>query len=99
VVGPNLTDKFWIHGGDIKNVFTTIKYGVQGKGMKSWQQELSPVMMAQVASFVKSLQGTTPAAPKAPEGTEYVEGAAAAASAAPADSVMAPADTIIVVTK
>lgn len=77
IVGPNLTDKFWLHGGDVKDVFTTIKYGVAGKGMKSWQQELSPKMIAQVSSFVLSLQGTTPANPKAPEGTEYVPGGAA----------------------
>jgi cytochrome c oxidase cbb3-type subunit 3 len=36
--------------------------------MKSWQQELSPVMMAQVASYITTLQGTSPASPKAPEG-------------------------------
>ena len=27
-IGPNLTDDYWLHGGGIKNVFTTIKYGV-----------------------------------------------------------------------
>jgi cytochrome c oxidase cbb3-type subunit 3 len=68
IVGPNLTDNYWIHGNDIKNIFTTIKYGVQGKGMKSWQQELSPVMMAQVASYITTLEGTTPVSPKTPEG-------------------------------
>lgn len=80
IVGPNLTDKFWIHGGDVKDVFTTVKYGVQGKGMKSWQQELSPKMIAQVSAFVLSLQGTTPASPKAPEGTEYIPNAASPAA-------------------
>jgi cytochrome c oxidase cbb3-type subunit 3 len=70
LVGPNLTDNYWLHGNDIKNIFSTIKYGVQGKGMKSWQQELSPVMMAQVASFITTLEGTTPASPKAPEGKQ-----------------------------
>jgi cytochrome c oxidase cbb3-type subunit III len=68
IVGPNLTDKYWIHGGGIKNVFTTIKYGVANKGMISWQTQLNPNQIQQVASFVLSLQGTTPAAPKAPEG-------------------------------
>ena len=73
IVGPNLTDNYWLHGSDIKNMFSTIKYGVQGKGMKSWQQELSPVMMAQVASFITTLKGTTPASPKAPEGKPETE--------------------------
>ena len=68
LVGPNLTDNYWLHGSDIKNIFNTVKYGIQGKGMKSWQQELSPVMMAQVSTFITTLKGTTPASPKAPEG-------------------------------
>ncbi|MBK7754643.1 MAG: c-type cytochrome, partial [Flavobacteriales bacterium] len=36
-VGPNLTDAHWIHGGGVKNVFATIKYGVPEKGMISWK--------------------------------------------------------------
>lgn len=83
-IGPNLTDDYWLYGADIKDVFRTIKYGVNGKGMKSWQQELSPVLMAQVASFVKSLGGTTPMKPKAPDG-EWV---------AAAHSTNAPSDTL-----
>ena len=39
--------------------------------MKSWQQELSPAMMAQVTSYILTLQGTTPANPKAAEGNLY----------------------------
>lgn len=75
-VGPNLTDKFWIHGGAINDVFKTIKYGVVEKGMRSWKDDFSPMQMAQLASFVKSLQGTNPPNPKEPQGQEYVEGAA-----------------------
>lgn len=82
IVGPNLTDSYWLHGGDIKDVFKTIKYGVQGKGMKSWQQELSAAEIAQVANYVMSLQGTHPSNPKAPEGDLY-----AAAGSAPQDTV------------
>ncbi|MBE2219841.1 MAG: c-type cytochrome [Ignavibacteria bacterium] len=72
-VGPNLTDKNWIHGGGIKNVFTTIKNGVPAKGMISWQTSLTPKQMQQVGSFVLSLQGTTPANGKAPEGPVWTE--------------------------
>lgn len=66
--GPNLTDEYWLHGGDIKSVFTTIKYGVPAKGMISWQDQLSPQEMQAVASFVLSLQGTNPANAKEPQG-------------------------------
>lgn len=72
LVGPNLTDKFWLHGGGIHNVFKTIKYGVPEKGMIAWKTSLSPTQIQQVASFILvKLQGTTPAKPKAAEGEEY----------------------------
>lgn len=75
-VGPNLTDKYWIHGGGIKNVFTTIKYGVPAKGMISWQTQLNPKQMNQVASYVLTFEGKTPANPKAPEGNIWVDSTA-----------------------
>ena len=73
IVGPNLTDEYWIHGGGIKNVFKVIKYGVVEKGMISWQTQLNPLQMQEVSSYVLSLQGTTPAAPKQPEGEIWNE--------------------------
>jgi cytochrome c oxidase cbb3-type subunit 3 len=70
-VGPNLTDEFWLHGGDVKSVFKTIKYGVPQKGMISWEQKLQPDQIQQVASYVLSLQGSHPANGKAPEGEKF----------------------------
>lgn len=71
-VGPNLTDEYWLHGGDIAAVFKTVKYGVPDKGMLAWQQQLKPVQMQQVSSYILSLQGTNPANGKAPQGEKYV---------------------------
>ncbi len=82
-VGPNFTDENWIHGGGIKNVFKTIKYGVPEKGMISWQSQIKPSDMQKVASYIVSLKGTNPPNPKAPQGEIWKEEAAAAA---PADS-------------
>lgn len=73
IVGPNLTDDFWIEGGGIKNIFKTIKYGVPAKGMISWQTQLDPKKMQAVASYIISLHGTKPANPKAPEGQKWEE--------------------------
>ena len=72
-VGPNLTDDYWLHGGSIKDVFKTIKYGWPDKGMKSWKDDFSPIQIAQLASYVKSLHGTNPPNGKAPQGTLYKE--------------------------
>ena len=74
-VGPNLTDEYWLHGGSIKDVFKSIKYGWQDKGMKSWKDDYSPKQIQELASFVKSLKGTHPAVPKAPQGDLYIEAA------------------------
>ncbi len=73
IVGPNLTDDYWINGGGIKNVFKTIKYGVVEKGMIAWQTQLNPNQMQEVATYILSLHGTTPAAPKQPEGEIWKE--------------------------
>lgn len=80
LVGPNLTDDYWIHGGDIKSIFKTIKYGVAEKGMKSWKDDYSPSQMAQLASYIKSLKGTKPAVAKEPQGVIFQEQAASADS-------------------
>jgi cytochrome c oxidase cbb3-type subunit 3 len=72
-VGPNLTDDYWLHGGGIKDIFKTIKYGVPEKGMKSWKDDYSPKQIAQIASYIHSIKGTKPAAPKPAEGDLYKE--------------------------
>jgi cytochrome c oxidase cbb3-type subunit 3 len=69
-VGPNLTDKFWIHGGDVKALFKTLTYGVPEKGMIAWNKTLNPLQIQKVASFILTLQGTKPAGAKEPQGTE-----------------------------
>ncbi|PWJ41007.1 cytochrome c oxidase cbb3-type subunit 3 [Sediminitomix flava] len=66
-IGPNLTDEYWLYGNDVKNIFKTIKYGTS-KGMTAWDKKISPPDMKDVASYVMSLQGTTPEAGKAPQG-------------------------------
>lgn len=86
-IGPNMTDEYWILGGGIKNVFRTISEGGRdGKGMVAWKLQLKPLEMAQVASYVLSLQGTTPAAPKAPEGEIWVDPDAPTTEATEVDS-------------
>jgi len=72
-IGPNLTDEYWILGGDISAVFNTISEGGRpGKGMIPWKQDLKPIERAQVGSYILSLQGTNPPDPKAPDGDLWV---------------------------
>ncbi len=70
-IGPNLTDEYWLNGGGIKNVFTTIKYGVPEKGMISWKSQIRAADMQRVASYILSLQGTDPPNAKEPQGDKW----------------------------
>ena len=89
---PNLTDDYWIHGGKINDLFKTVKYGVQGKAMASWQEVLDPKQIFEVTNYIKSLHGSNPANAKAPEGALYVEGG----EAAPADTSAVTPDSLTV---
>lgn len=73
LVGPNMTDDYWIHGGDIKSVFKTIKYGVPQKGMIAWKTQMNAASMHQVASYIMTLKGTNPPNQKEKQGTLYTE--------------------------
>jgi cytochrome c oxidase cbb3-type subunit 3 len=76
VIGPNLTDEYWIHGGTLPEVYKTIDEGVLAKGMPNWGKMLKPDQVKAVAVYVASLQGTNPPNPKAAQG-EKVPGVAA----------------------
>ena len=73
VVGPNLTDDFWLHGSNIKAVFKTIKYGVAAKGMPTWEKQLSPKQLSDVSNYIKSLRGTNPPNGKEPQGEKETD--------------------------
>jgi cytochrome c oxidase cbb3-type subunit 3 len=75
LVGPNLTDEFWLHGGSIGDVFKSIKYGIPDKGMISWEKQLSPQQISDVSNYIESLQGTNPPNAKEAQGEKYVKDA------------------------
>jgi cytochrome c oxidase cbb3-type subunit 3 len=72
LVGPNLTDNYWIHGCSIGEIYNLIVVGVPEKGMISWKDQLTPVQIQQVSSYIVSLIGTNPPNPKEPQGAECV---------------------------
>ncbi len=68
LIGPNLTDDNWIHGGKITNIHRTVSDGVLDKGMLAWKDQLKPEELNAVVAFVWSIHGTNPPNPKAPDG-------------------------------
>lgn len=67
-VGPNLTDEYWLHGGDVNEIFKTVKFGVPSKGMVPWQGKLTKDQMLEVSSYILSLQGSNPPNAKEAQG-------------------------------
>ena len=68
LIGPNLTDAYWLHGGAITDVYKTVAGGVLEKGMPPWEKTLKPAQLNAVVAYVMTLQGTTPKDPKPPQG-------------------------------
>jgi cytochrome c oxidase cbb3-type subunit III len=69
IVGPNLTDDYWIHGsGNLQDIAAVVSNGVLDKGMPPWGPSLTPEELSNVVAFVYSLHGTHPGNPKAPQG-------------------------------
>jgi len=68
VVGPNLTDNFWLHGGKPVAIHTSITKGYPEKGMRPWGPVLGAARIRSVAAFVLSIKGKNlPGRP--PQGT------------------------------
>jgi len=68
LVGPNLTDEYWIHGCSFEEIVDIIVIGVPEKGMISWKDQLSPTQIQEVSSYIVTLAGTNPPNPKDPQG-------------------------------
>ncbi len=72
IVGPNMTDNYWIHGNKVEDLYRIVADGVIEKGMIPYKSQLSDQARLQVVSYILTeIVGTTPATPKAPEGDEY----------------------------
>lgn len=68
VVGPNLTDDFWLHGGAADKIFKSVNDGVPDKGMPAWGKQLGPERVQAVTAYVLTLRGTNAAGGKAAQG-------------------------------
>jgi cytochrome c oxidase cbb3-type subunit 3 len=81
VIGPNLTDDYWIHGRTLVEIRRTISEGVPDKGMVPWKDQLKPDEISALTAYVSTLAGTNPPNPRPPQGVNG-KGEAAPATAA-----------------
>jgi cytochrome c oxidase cbb3-type subunit 3 len=67
MIGPNLTDDYWLHGCSAGELVANVKSGFPAKGMLPFGSgaKLSDQQTLQVVSYVLSKRGTNPPNPKA----------------------------------
>lgn len=70
MTGPNLTDQYWLYKGGVNDVFQSIKHG-RSRGMKAWKADFGNDKIHAIASYVLSLQGSSPEGALDPEGELY----------------------------
>jgi cytochrome c oxidase cbb3-type subunit 3 len=95
-IGPNLTDEFWLHGGQLMDVYRTVREGVPAKGMLAWERQLRPAELLAVSAHVGGLLGSDPPNAKAPQGEEAIRIAPEPVvedDEAPVDGETAPTET------
>ena len=67
VIGPNLTDDYWLHGGKPTQILATVTDGVQAKGMPTWAPVLGAQRVREVVAYVLTIKNTHVPG-KAPQG-------------------------------
>ena len=68
MIGPNLTDNYWIHGSSVKSIAKTITNGVPERGMIPWRYELVPTEVGQLVAYINSIKGSNPPNAKEKQG-------------------------------
>lgn len=71
LIGPNLTDDSWIHGGSLENIRLITQKGVIEKGMLPWEGVIPDSEIDAVTAYIWSLYGTNPPNAKAAQGERY----------------------------
>lgn len=72
LVGPNLTDDHWIHGGGkLTAIAKVIREGVLDKGMPPWNQLLKPDEVKSTIAFIIKMHGSNPPGAKPAQGDEF----------------------------
>lgn len=68
VIGPNLTDRFWIHGARPEDILKAALEGFPLKGMPAWGTIIGPEKAAKAAAYILTIKNTNAAGGKAPQG-------------------------------
>ncbi len=87
LIGPNLTDDYWIYTGDAMSIYVSIDQG-RKNGMPAWGNILSRDEQLSVSAYVETMRGKNLPGPKGQQGELY----APEEEAAPAEPAPTPAE-------
>jgi len=68
LIGPNLGDEYWLHGGQVTQIFRSVAKGIPAKGMPPWGRAIAPEEVSALVSYIRSLQGAAATNARQPEG-------------------------------
>jgi cytochrome c oxidase cbb3-type subunit 3 len=68
LVGPNLTDAYWLHGGDPEAIYRSVAHGYAAAGMPEWAPQLGADGVSSVVAFVLTLRDTNVPGGRPPQG-------------------------------
>jgi cytochrome c oxidase cbb3-type subunit 3 len=71
LIGPNLTDEFWLHGGAPDAIYHTVTDGVPARGMPAWGPQLGIDRVQAVTAYLLTLRNTHAAGGRPPQGDRY----------------------------
>ena len=82
LIGPNLTDEHWLHGGSSLDMYRAIRAGISPElaqlegsaGMPPWGPQLGERRVRSVVAYLLSIRDTNEAG-RGPEGERYTPGA------------------------
>lgn len=58
LIGPNLTDEYWVHGSRPTEIFDVVANGAVAKGMPAWEGVLGRQKVEQVVAYLLTIKGT-----------------------------------------
>ena len=69
--GPNLIDKYWLHGGSTEDIIKTISFGKPDLGMPPWKNVLGVKKIQDVVAYIRSMEGVKAEGAKEAQGKLY----------------------------
>lgn len=68
LIGPNLTDEYWLHGSSPDKIYGVVRDGVLDKGMPAWGASLGEEKVRATVAYILTLRNTKVAGGKEPQG-------------------------------